>query len=358
MRIAFVTFAFGEYSIRLTSSLADHVEVGLWITDSQAQPYTDRLDDRVQLHPFAKPRMRQPMRQVGVMQQIFRQLRRYDPDLIHIQQGYLWMNPFLGLLRRYPLVVTVHDPEPHFGDRLGKKTPQFIADMAYRRAAAIIVHTPEVKRALHDRIDLAVETHVIPHLALGEPMPLSAKPSSNDVLFFGRIWPYKGLEYLIKAEPLISAQVPDVRIVIAGTGEDLDRYRAMMINPDRFEVINEFVSPSQTAELFTTAGLVALPYVDATQSGVIPMSYHYSTPVVATRVGGLPSQVEHGKTGFIVPPRDERALADAIVRLLQSTTQRESFGNAARAKALTELSAPEIAAQTANVYAETLRRRN
>ena len=70
------------------------------------------------------------------------------------------------------------------------------------------------------------------------------------VLFFGRIWEYKGLEYLIRAEPLITAEVPNVKIVIAGEGEDFDRYRRLMVHPERFVVYNEYVSDDVRATLF------------------------------------------------------------------------------------------------------------
>ena len=141
--------------------------------------------------------------------------------------------------------------------------------------------------------------------------------SANTVLFFGRIWAYKGLEYLIRAEPLITAEIPDAKIVIAGKGEDFSRYRAMMVHPERFVVHNEFIPDDRRAELFARASVVVLPYVEATQSGVIPVAYTFSKPVVATTVGSIPEMVDDGRTGLLVPPRSEESLAEAIVSLLR-----------------------------------------
>jgi glycosyltransferase involved in cell wall biosynthesis len=170
------------------------------------------------------------------------------------------------------------------------------------------------------------------------------------VLFFGRIWEYKGLEYLIRAEPLITAQVPDAKIVIAGQGEDFARYRRMMVHPEQFVVYNKYISNAQREELFRRASVVVLPYVDASLSGVIPVAYTFAKPVIATTVGVLPEMVEHGRTGYVVPPRDAPALAGAIVQLLQDPQLRRQFGANGRRKVTTDFSPDAVARQTLEVY--------
>jgi glycosyltransferase involved in cell wall biosynthesis len=173
-------------------------------------------------------------------------------------------------------------------------------------------------------------------------------------LFFGRIWGYKGLEYLIRAEPLITAQVPDAKIVIAGTGEDFDRYRQMMVHPDRFEVHNEYVTDAKRDELFGRASVVVLPYVEATQSGVVPVAYGYGKPVVATTVGGLPEVVEHGRTGLLVPPRNEAALAHAVVSLLSDPERAREMGRRGKEKLRQECSPQAVGQRTMEVYRAAL----
>ncbi|MCA1703986.1 MAG: glycosyltransferase family 4 protein [Actinobacteria bacterium] len=181
---------------------------------------------------------------------------------------------------------------------------------------------------------------------------------NETILFFGRIWAYKGLEYLIRAQPLISARVPSVKIVIAGEGEDMEKYRRMMTDPSRFEIHNEYVSVEKRAELFRRASVVVLPYVDATQSGVIPVAYTYEKPVVATDVGALSSQVDHERTGFLVRPRDPAALAERVVELLQDARLRRRLGANAREKLRQEWSAPVVAERTLEVYQRTLASRS
>jgi glycosyltransferase involved in cell wall biosynthesis len=276
--------------------------------------------------------------------------------VVHIQQGHLWFNCALPLLRRYPIVLTVHDPRHHLGDKGAQKTPHFVTDYGVRRARRIIVHSQQQKHLL-SRVCRVQEriVDVIPHISLGNtPATSRQEDHAARVLFFGRIWQYKGLEYLIRAEPLIASAVPDVKIVIAGVGDDFGPYRRMMANPSHFVVHNEYVSDNARSELFQQASVVVLPYVEATQSGVIPLAYRFGKPVVATTVGGLPESVDHGRTGLLVAPRDEKALADAIVHLLLNDSLRRQFGQAGSRMLDRDCAPPVVARQTLAVYRRAL----
>jgi len=352
MKVAFVSFDFGEYCIQLASALAQRVEVLLILPHQRAAPHLSNLDPAVNFQPFRHPRLRQPLRQMAMIYRIIQQIRRFDPDVIHLQKGHLWFNLALPTLKRYPLVVTIHDPQYHVGDRESQKTPQMVIDLGHHRADQIMVHGKQLKQVVIDELGLPGEiVHIIPMIASADGRAQNqVQEDDHQILFFGRIWEYKGLEYLIKAEPLITAQVPDASIVIAGQGEDFARYRRLMVHPERFTVCNEFVPHDKREELFQRASVVALPYVDASQSAVIPIAYAFAKPVVATRVGGLPELVDHGCTGYLVPPRDEQALADALVRLLRDRKFRHQLGANGKRKVETELSPEAVARQTLAVY--------
>jgi len=352
MRVAFLSFDFREYCIRLASALAREAEVCLLLPHQLAAPHLSKLDQAVNFQPFSKPRFRQPLQQIRMIYTILQHIRNFDPDVIHFQHGHLWFNLALPLLARYPLVLTIHDPRHHVGDRSTQKTPQMIMDFGYHRADQLVVHGKQLKQLVVDELRIPSETvHVIPHIVLGDHTAENqVREDDHLILFFGRIWEYKGLEYLIRAEPLITAQVPDARIMIAGRGEDFTRYRRMMVHPDHFIVHNEYVSEDKRAELFRQASIVVLPYIDASQSGVIPVAYTFAKPVVATAVGSLPEMVDHGRTGYLVPPRDERALADAIVCLLRDKELRRQLGANGKRKIDTECSPDVVARQTLAVY--------
>ena len=352
MNVALVTHDFEEYCVRLAGGLADMANVLLLLPSGLARTRLSALDSRVSVQLFDKPRLRQPLRQLRAGWDLVRRIKAFNPDVVHFQQGHLWFNGFLPLLRRFPLILTVHDPRHHPGDATSKKTPQAVMDFGYRRASQLIVHAEPLKRMVIDECRIRPElVHVVPHVSLCD---LSDTASSHDdrptILFFGRIWEYKGLEYLIRAEPLITAKLPEARIVIAGEGEDFGRYRLLMDHPERFVVHNKYIPDQQRSELFRQASLVVLPYVEASQSGVIPLAYSFMKPVVATTVGGLPEIVNHGRTGYLVPPRDERALADAIVRLLRDKPLRMRMGLNGRRKLDAECAPSVVARQTLAVY--------
>jgi glycosyltransferase involved in cell wall biosynthesis len=357
MRIAIVSYGFGEYCIEQANGLARDANVLLVLPEDEAAEYLARLDPRVEFRPFAKPRLRQPVRQLASVYRLVQQIRRFQPDLIHLQNGHLWFNMALPLLRSYPMVVTVHDPRHHIGDRSSRKTPQSVMDFGFRRADRLIVHGQSLKRQVADEIGIPDgRIDVIPHIAIGRPQ--SAPPvaeESNTVLFFGRIWDYKGLEYLIEAEPLVAREVPDVRFVIAGEGDDFGRYRRMMVHPERFAVHNHYVPAAMTSELFGSASVVVLPYVEATQSGVIPVAYAFSKPVVATETGALSEMVDDGTTGLLVPPRDTNALAAAVIKLLKDPVLRRTMGAAGRRKLDAECAPEVVARQTLDVYRRAIK---
>lgn len=362
MRIAWISYCFEEYSALHVNALCREHDVLLVLPEPRDGAATYALDPAVEHYSFVNPRLRQPLRQWFAIRGILQRIRVFQPDVIHLQQGHLWLNLALRGLCEYPLVVTVHDPRHHAGDATSRKTPQWILDAGFRRADQIIVHGEALAAQVESLFACPRERiHVIPHVAMGADAV--AGPVAEDehlILFFGRIWEYKGLDQLIAAQPLITAAAPEARIMIAGEGEDFGKYQAMMQDPTRFIVHNRWISDDERASLFRQSALVVLPYNEATQSGVVPVAHNYSKPVVATRVGALAECVDDGVTGLLIPPRDPTALAEAIISLLKNPARRRQMGQAGKALLDRNCSPPVVAAQTVRAYqaAIELRRRS
>ena len=135
------------------------------------------------------------------------------------------------------------------------------------------------------------------------------------MLFFGSILSHKGLEYLLPAMKIVHERYPNAKLIVAGKGEmyfDISPY----LNMDYIDIRNRFIHDEELAELIQQCSVVAVPYIDATQSGVIMSAYAFNKPCVATNVGGLPEMVIHEELGLIVPPKNIKALADAICQIL------------------------------------------
>ncbi|MCK9298783.1 MAG: glycosyltransferase family 4 protein [Methanoculleus sp.] len=364
MRVACLTFWFYDYTIQMANELARHTEVLLLLPDYRSEEYVESIDPKMKVHIFGYSRHagRFGPSCYPMLREIVAAIDGFGPDVVHFQVNNPMLCPLLPMLRKYPLVATFHDIEPHPGeDRLLD-----VGSLLYRL-------TLFVSRVLPDRIfvhgkalrDILVENyriparkvHVIP-IGEHEVTPFvkfeeaGMEPDGRRVLFFGRIHRYKGLDYLIQAEPLITREVPDARIVIAGTGEDFGRYEEAMAGRDAFEVHNYRIPYEEGARLFQQASIVALPYVEASQSGVIPTAYGFRRPVVVTDVGSLPEVVDDGVTGYIVPPRDPAALAAAIVSLLEDPAACRRMGEQGYAKLKTDMAWSTIARSLLAVYSE------
>jgi len=356
MKAVLLAFNNGDLAAYLASSVVLEADTTLLIDEKLAAEGANQLDPSVKLFVHTKPRLREPLKQIKFVYKLVRQIRRLDPDVLHIQIGHLWFNLALPFLQKYPIVTTVHDPRDHVGDVETQKTPQFIKDYGYKSSDYIIVHSIQMKLLLIEAVGIAEDRiSVVPLTALGDTsLAQEVNEEKNTLLFFGRIWEYKGLEYLIRAEPLIRKEIPDVKIVIAGRGDEFSQYESMMENPDSFIVHNKYITNELQSALFRQASVVVLPYIEATQSGVIPAAYNFAKPVVATRVGALHEQIDDEKTGYLVEPRNVEELAEKIIYLLKNDTVRRQMGANAKDKLETEWSPSAIGRQTTAVYKKAI----
>ena len=150
-----------------------------------------------------------------------------------------------------------------------------------------------------------------------------------NLLFFGYIKPYKGLDTLLEAMPLVLKQLPQLKLTIAGEvyGDDsvyLDIIKKYHLE-DYIILNNRYISNEEVKDFFLDADVCVLPYKHATQSGIIQLSYAFGVPVIATAVGGIPEVIQEGKTGSLVPLNDVKALAEAIINFYQHFDLKESY---------------------------------
>ena len=354
LSVALVSFSFPEFIARLARALSSTADVELLMPGSQIEPHRELAGPDAEIHALSAPRLRNVGGQAALSLGLVRHLRRRRFDVVHLQQGHVWFNQVLPLVPR-PLVVTVHDASHHPGDRLSAATPQWVFDRGFRQADRLIAQSEHVASELRSRSFAQSRIDVVPLPVVGPDTATPPPAEPHTVLFFGRIWAYKGLQHLIRAEPIVSERVGDVRFIIAGTGEDFGQYERLMVNPERFEVHNSYVSAALRDELFERASVVVLPYLEASQTGVVPLAYAHGRPVVASAVGGLPEAVDHGVTGLLVPPADEHALGGAIADLLCDDRRRAAMGAAGRAKLDREWGDEALAAATMAVYEKALR---
>ena len=213
----------------------------------------------------------------------------------------------------------------------------FLTRLALRQGHGYIAQSDQVRRDLLEVLPDTDPGTIIstPHPVYDFGQPGRPRKSRSEaraalglpgggrlVLFFGFIKPYKGVVHLIDAAgPLQEEFGQDLRILIVGDiyGEKqpyLDRIAASG-GQEIIQLVDGFVPDETVEDYFLAADLAVLPYVSATQSGIVQIAYNYDLPVVTTNVGGLPEVVHDGKTGFIVQVEDAAALGAAVTRFFR-----------------------------------------
>jgi glycosyltransferase involved in cell wall biosynthesis len=281
----------------------------------------------------------------------------FRPDVIHCHEvPEIYTSSLIQLLRPLgiPLVLTVHDAIPHSEGGSGT-SPREDGWRGRMRAAASIVTThgesciADFRRASPD---FAGEVVSSMHGVLMVP-PAGApviEPEPARILFFGRMWAYKGLDVFVDAIDMLTKRGVTHEAIVAGRGPEMTRLGARMEAMPTVKMINAYISPEDTGRLFQSATVVALPYKDASQSGVLASAYGNSRPVVASATGGIPDVVTDGVNGLLVPPGDAIALADALECVLTSNSLAAALAEGARQTAAGLLNWDQIAERLLSSY--------
>ena len=348
-----------DYTIAFANGVAQHLPVTLGVPRRQYARLASCFDPGVDLRLIDWPRHRSAAN-LGFLARLTALIRRERPGLVHLLSNTtLWLNLAAPLWRPIPLVTTVHDVEVHPGDAETGRLPVWSKDLIVRQSGHVVVHGAGLKRRAEARYGKRPErVHVLSHPAITRYDALARRlglarrePAGRfTVLLFGRLYAYKGLATLVRAEAALGSRVPGLRVVIAGRGDDPHALRAEMGDPARYEVVHRFVEDEEVARLFTEADVVVLPYTEASQSGVLNIAAAFGKPVLVTDVGELRATVEPAGLGLVVPPNDPGALACAIARLAGDADLRARLGARARAWAEGPNSPAAVGAAAAALY--------
>jgi glycosyltransferase involved in cell wall biosynthesis len=155
------------------------------------------------------------------------------------------------------------------------------------------------------------------------------------ILFFGYIRKYKGLLNLLDSMPDVLKK-ENVKLLIAGEFYDDEKPYRNKIDELKLQenvlLISDFLPDDRVKYFFSAADCVVLPYLNATQSGIVQICYYYDKPVIATNVGGIGEVVIDGKTGLLVEPDNNKMLAEAILKFFESGLESEFSSNIEKEK--------------------------
>ena len=214
---------------------------------------------------------------------------------------------------------------------------------AFHSADAFVVLSKEVEKDLV-RILPNVRYIVSPHPLYDVFGTLQSKEEARKklglkdervMLFFGYVRSYKGLSVLIDAMLKIQEMAPVTLLIVGEFYEDEKKYRAMIHRhglENCIQIHSQYIPNDEVATFFSAADVVVLPYISATQSGIIQIAYHFNKPVITTHVGGLSEVVIHGHTGFVIPPNNPDALTKAVMEFYNKHCEEEFAKNISEEK--------------------------
>lgn len=226
-----------------------------------------------------------------------------------------WQPGMAYIARRLSLkgiktVFLCHNLYDHGGNGLKQKISKKLLTVS----DAYIVHSSDEEKTLHEIFpNKRVFRRLLPvYTQFPSASKKLKKRGDLEVLFFGFIRPYKGLDVLLES---LSKLNNDVHLTIIGEywGEVNElKEKIKSVNYKKIETHIEYVSMEDAANYFDRADVVALPYLSATGSAVLSVAYYYGVPVVASAVGGLRDGVIEGKTGWLTKPGSAEEIAQVI----------------------------------------------
>jgi len=158
----------------------------------------------------------------------------------------------------------------------------------------------------------------------------------QNILFVGRLERRKGLNYLIRAYHQVKREIPDSRLIVVGPGiRPRKKYEKWIKRNGLKDVVFIGYAPySELPRYYKTADIFCAPATSQESFGIVLLeAMAVGTPIVATNIDGYANVVTHGEDGWLVPPKDSRALAQALVSVMSDETLRQQMGARGKLKA-------------------------
>jgi glycosyltransferase involved in cell wall biosynthesis len=267
---------------------------------------------------------------------IINKVKLFNPDAIYYPFLHLWSSILNVFLKKFMKFATVHDVKTHSGENwffiLGQIASIKTSDKL------IILNNGDIQNAKNfgfTNNDICV----IPHASFSyykKNEIFKVHKLNYNILFLGRIEKYKGVDLLLDAFFEVNKKMPNINLTIAGNG-NLKPYLPKIKRSEKaITVINKWLEDEEIGDLIYDCDFLVLPYIDASQSGIIPLAFGCGKTVIATNVGALSEQVPEN-TGVVVD-LDYIAISDAIISLYDNSEKIFQLGLNASKYALEELS--------------------
>lgn len=246
-------------------------------------------------------------------------INNLKPDVVQLDSVSTRIIGLYPLLRRKKVFITVHDPVPHSGE--GSWKTSIVEFVFFRLAKGLFFYSNFASKQFGKyHPGVTAKRHLINFqpFTFIKQFARGSTAESRDILFFGRILIYKGVDLLLEAIPAILKKYPNEQFVIAGQlfnykldDQLLYRYR------NNIRLLTGHLSTETLAQLIKKAKFIVCPYRDATQSGVLMTSYALGKMVVGSNVGAFPEYIQDNVNGILAEP-DPVSIADKIIAALDN----------------------------------------
>ena len=302
-------------------------------------------------------------------------LIRTSPDIIQFGSiEFPFEAIFLNILKRNKLILSQICHEFELREQSNNPLTTFsnqLSRWVYDAFSIIFFHAESNQRRFLELFNIPEDRlHIIPHGNEGLFLSGTSKKMTRSqmqekygiaedmpvILFFGNLTPSKGLPDLLKAFSQVYAKESGARLMVVGRPSkflDMEEVRQLVSElgiSDATILDARYLLMEEVAPLMEMATVVIYPYLNSTQSGALQVAYTFGRPVIATKVGGLPEAVEHGKSGFLVSASAPDELAQAILKLIKDPGLARQMGAYAKHLSDTKFSWDSIALKILSVY--------
>jgi glycosyltransferase involved in cell wall biosynthesis len=343
-----------RYAHEMLARLARRHEVTV-LASGRAPSTTVHGGVRVHRHPPDLRLGNTPV-DLGLRRRVARHVERERPDVVwaHSPVPFPAEMAYLASRRRAPFALTYHAGRLRGSGALLNLAAALDRATLERRMVAGSAGLAAVSPYVRDNA-LASQrgrVHVIPPGVDGARFTPAPPPPGKDVLFVGpldRSYRWKGLDVLLRAFPAVRGRHPEARLVLVGAGDRVPELRARAAR-DGLVLLGR-LPDADLPEAYRSCAVACLPSTtDAESFGmVLAEANACGRPVVASRVGGIPSFVRHGENGLLAPPGDAGALAQAINALLDDPGAARAMGARGRERVLRDHDWDRLALATERV---------
>lgn len=309
-------------------------------------------------------------------------LKEFKPDIVHIHNIYYQVSPsILAHLRKYPTVMTIHSYElicpnnfMHSFSEKGYHKTDFennccnhsgieyyyykfrfmVYKKLFKNVDTFIPISNFVQNTLNKSCYKTIQV-IYGGIKLLEYSRISYR---KNLLYIGRLSKEKGVEYILKAMPLIIKKVPSVHLNIVGDGDEKHKLESLSkeLNLENIVTFIGSVPYKEVGKYYKNANIIIVPSLWLEPFGLIgPEAMSAGRPVIASRVGGIPEWLDDGKTGFLVDPGNSKQISEKAIQLLSDRKLSQQMGKNALKKS-EQFSIEKHVGKIEKVYLNTIKK--